>query len=791
MTQDLEVEARADWRNPFAEAAPSSPQSEATAVGFTPWSESATPFSEASALVPESQSEQQFADAFGELRDEGFDEAVANLAEETEQAVVDRFASEAPTAAAERERYADAQLAPVRFEAHQYLESLGRGLEGLDLASLAPEQLDEVLDRFDPQSGELTPAGEEFIGGLIRKAKSAVKFVANTAKKIGGKVLGTVIGPVLARLRGLINPLLRRVLSFAIGRLPAALQPVARKLAARFTSEVGEDEANDEAPVSPANLTDVEALTEGFDAALAEAIVTGSNEGVYETYEANDAETGIEGRELEQLATARGMLIDQLRTAGDEENLGPAIEQFVPALLGALRLGINLIGRPKVVNFLARYVGQLIARWVGPTLSSPLSNAIVDTGLRLVTLEGEAGEARNGEAGPVALASVIEDTVRRLAESEDYVFEHEDLTQLATAEAFGQAVATHFPARMVRTDLQQAPSLGGTFVARRPRGIRTYRKYSRAPEVEITAQIADALPTFGGTTLGAALRAAGVSFPIRARLHIYQSAVGTTLARITRDDRAAAGNRSGQGYVVSTNIHPLTPAAAGLLLREPRLGVAVPSRYLRSRRRIAVGQRFYALEASGESAAPALAAAITRQAAERTTPTRAWTVVNLRRSRITVGFYLSETDAQSIAAAVRQGRGATALLQALVTTYRAAAHGAHGHVRIVQEDHEDFDNFVEEIGRWAPRRFIGSLRKRLRAWVLPALADWIRNNGEAFARAAAHPDPGVTIRVRLTGVPGLDMLGPNVAVGAISGALSALRGKPAISIVVTPGRRRQ
>src|SRR5262249_28786328 len=133
--------------------------------------------------------------------------------------------------------------------------------------------------------------------------------------------------------------------------------------------------------------------------------------------------------------------------------------------------------------------------------------------------EGDASEARTEEAAPIALASAVEDTVRRLAESEDYILENEDLMQLAAADAFGEAVASHFPQRFVRPGLRQAPSIGGTFIARRPRSVRAYRKYSRTPEVEITAQIADALPTFGGTTVGAVLRAAGATFPIRARMH--------------------------------------------------------------------------------------------------------------------------------------------------------------------------------------------------------------------------------------------------------------------------------
>jgi hypothetical protein len=799
-TQDprgLESEVTYELIQPFAEAAFEKPNSQdRSAPAAMQWAETVSPFTEAPDRgAMESEADRLIAEALDELRDESFDEAVANLVEETEQAIGERFANESPASASERERYANAHLANVRFESHQYLEALEAGLQGLDLESLNEHQLDEVLDRLDPETGELTPAGEEFIGKLVKKARSAVKFVVNTAKNIGGKVAGAVIGPVLKKLRGLINPLLRRVLSFAIGRLPAALQPAARQLASKFTAEAeAEAEAEDladESPMSPANLTDVEALTESFDEALAEAVTNFSPESFdsesMEAFDQFDTEGG-ESRQLEVLAEARGDLIDRLTAAGDNEDLAPAVEQFVPAILGALRLGINLIGRPKVVGFLAKYLGQLIQQWVGPQLSGPLSNAIVDTGLKLITLEAESSETGDSReaAGPVALASVIEDTVRKLAESEDYVFENEDLMQLATAEAFSQAVATHFPTQFVRPALQQAPSLGGTFVTRRPRSVRRFYKYTRTPDVEVTAQIADAIPTFGGSTLGAVLRASGARFPVRARLHIYQAAVGTTLPGMMRVDRRHAGGRRFRRAPLA---HPLTPSAAGLLLREPALGVAVPPAFMRSRNRIAAGQRFFHLEPTGPASMLALQeVAVPKPAA----PTRAWTVINLRKARITVGFYLSETEAQTVVTAIRAGRGGPALLQALMTAYKmmdAAGKSGRGLLRILREDGEDFEEFAAKISRLASG-LTGSLRKRLRAWVLPALAAWVRTNAEAFARAAASPEDGVTIRVRLTGVPGLDLLGklPGLP-GPLKLAVPKIpRGTPSINITVTPGR---
>ena len=527
--------AETGLETPFAETTSEQPEAGPATTGFTPWAENLSPFAETyGGERLASDSEVLLAEAFAELRDEAFDEAVAYLAEETEQAIAERFSDEAGFSSEERERFGDAHLSAARFEATQYLERLEQGLSGTDVESMNEQQLDEVLERLDPQTSGLTPAGEEFIGALVRKAKSAVKFVANAAKGVAsavGKVAGGLLGPVLNRLKALISPLLRRVLAIAIGRLPAPLQPAARMLAKRLTSEVGEEETLEEAANSPANLTDVEMLAESFDAALAESIAGEGTIGESEEFD-SFAEEEEPSRALEQLAEARAQLIDRLRSAGDDEDLGPEIERFVPVLLGALRLGINLVGRSKVVNFLAGFLGKAIRGFVGPTLSGPLSTAIVDTGLRLVMLEAEGSEVLAEEAAPVALAGLIEDTVRQLAESEDYVFEDEDLLALATSEAFSRAVATTFPARFVRAGLQQAPSLGGTFVTRRPRSIRSYRKYSRTPEIELTAQVADTLPTFGGQVLGAALRAAGATFPIKARLHLYEARVGTSLPRM-------------------------------------------------------------------------------------------------------------------------------------------------------------------------------------------------------------------------------------------------------------------
>ena len=92
------------------------------------------------------------------------------------------------------------------------------------------------------------------------------------------------------------------------------------------------------------------------------------------------------------------------------------------------------------------------------------------------------------------------------------------------------------------------------------------------------------------------------------------------------DRRQPGGRRFGRAAAA----HPLTPTAAGLLLREPALGVAVPPRFMRSRHRIAAGQRFFHLEPTGP--AGMLASARKPQAPRPAAPTRAWSVINLRKA---------------------------------------------------------------------------------------------------------------------------------------------------------------
>jgi hypothetical protein len=791
----MDVVEQGEWgpgtglETPFAEHFAAEAPADSRPSGFEVWSNNFTPFAEAEETRDEAELEQVLFEALTELRDEGFHEAVSFLAEETEGAINERFVGETSLYGEERERFAQSYLSGVQFEAEQYAHSLETGLAGLDVASFTVEQLDETLNQLDPALGELTPAGEEFIGKFIKKAKKAVKSVVAKAKVLG-KLAAPFLQPLLKKLRALIQPLIKRVLSFAIGRLPAPLQPAARQLADKLLSKVAPTAARDASSASadapdaaPTTKIDTDTVADSFDMQLAEAIAYSDGlVAVEEQFADTDRNEPIsESHELQLLAEARGALIDQIKSAQANESLAPAIEQFIPAILTALRTGVRLIGRPRVVGFLAGYVAKFIQKWVDPEAAKPLANAIVDAGLKLMTLEAENGTAGLiSEAAPAAIASVIEDTIRRLSENEDYVLDNEDLTQIAVAEAFGEAVATYFPQDQVRGELQLAPSLGGTFVSRNPRSYRSYAKYNRAPEIQLTSRVANALPAFGGTTVGAAMRAQGAQFPMRARMHMYQAKAGSTMGSMMRHDRRNVPSNAGT--------YPLTPYAAGLLLREPGLGSAVSAQFLRSRRRLAAGQRFFVLEplegmAMQPNGAPS----------PRLAPGRAWISVNPSKARISLGFYVSEAEAQRLAQAMRSGQGHGDLLKTIIQGFRsteAAQKEAEGPTDSLHEDGEDFEDFSFRAGKWLPHGFKRMLRRRIGAWAMPAIAAWLRTNGEAFLRAADHPDLGVRIKVRLDGVPGIFSRAGG-AIPSLDALAKMLRGNPAVTVAITPGQTRQ
>ncbi|MFO0593627.1 MAG: hypothetical protein U0441_39160 [Polyangiaceae bacterium] len=462
---------------------------------------------------------------------------------------------------------------------------------------------------------------------------------------------------------------------------------------------------------------------------------------------------------LGDLDRARGHFIRRVRDLRRGESAAPVVENFIPAILAAVSLGIKVIGRDRVVKFLGGLIGKLIQPLAGKDLAPGLGQAIADIGLK-VLFHAEVTVEDTREAAGRAIATTVEETVRRVAALPEHVLENPTLLEAHTLEAFEAAAAASFPPALVRPELREAAGVNATWVS--PPGKRAYyRKYSKVFDVEVTPQIASAVKTFEGKPLAAflrdRLRVAGPS-PVRAKVHLYQLLPGGRLSHVAQQDDAP-GLGKGDAWRL---LHPLTPQAATALISQPRLGTAFPS--APDPLRPSVGQRFYYLEIDGAPAKPVGQATKLRVTAD------------FPKDEIVVQAYIGEGAAQELATALRKGGSPGAAIARL----RALLRGEMG--VLAGEGSERLFRFVIEKKQGGPepdtlasaalRALQKTLRKQLGVkvmdWFWARLAEVLQKQTAQFVAATEGPEDGVTILVTLHNPPGLQALRKALRGGAPS-----------------------
>jgi hypothetical protein len=200
---------------------------------------------------------------------------------------------------------------------------------------------------------------------------------------------------------------------------------------------------------------------------------------------------------------------------------------------------------------------------------------------------------------------------------------------------------------------------------------------------------------------------------------------------------------------------------------------------MQSPRRIAVGQRFYVLQPMGTAYStpiPGGSPRAARAAHARLAAGRGRIRIDRRHGRVSIALFFSEGEAQRITSFIRSGKGHGALLQALTKAYRELDPGALG-ASVLREDEQLIEDLAPGVSRLT--RLPALLARRLRGWILPTLAKWAAANAEAFVRAAASPESGVTVKISLTRVHGL---------GQSAAALRVPVSAPVTAITVKPGR---
>ena len=285
------------------------------------------------------------------------------------------------------------------------------------------------------------------------------------------------------------------------------------------------------------------------------------------------------------LDAARARLAQELQEAPAGVSPIAEVEQFIPVVMAALpiiRIGLGIIGRDKVVRFLADKLAGLIKGHIGPEAAQTLARPIVDIGLRMLTLEAESGGAAT--VGAEAMVATLEDTVRTLGELPAEAFADPIRLEAETQEAFAAAAARHIPRSLLARRLPTVETSDGVgvwvYMPRATRPCYRYKKFTRVYQVPISQPTARAIRFPAGDTLERRLLDAGARvWPVQTEVHLYETLPGTQLGHL-----AAFEGEQGVGEAGETALEfeTLTPEAAAMLVKEPGLGASKRGR--RSRR---------------------------------------------------------------------------------------------------------------------------------------------------------------------------------------------------------------
>jgi len=292
---------------------------------------------EAGSLIdPESE---EYVVFLNELQDEEFHEALASVWNEAAAIYETHFSQEQgdpQTVGYQAERLLNQHFAPLVAETEALFDGLATQFSQRHPNSLTQDEIESLVDRYQ-SSTDLAPNFEEFFGKLKKLVKKVAKKGLDLAKK--GISLATTLGlgPILKKLKKLIKPLLKRVIQFAIQKLPMQLQPIARKLAERapFLQEFEESyELNSDS----AEVSGIGQIQQEFNQNVANLLFAATEvEQDLEVAQVLTEQQVPESYPLAELDRAREQFVTNLQRLKEGEDPTPHVEQFLPAILPALR----------------------------------------------------------------------------------------------------------------------------------------------------------------------------------------------------------------------------------------------------------------------------------------------------------------------------------------------------------------------------------------------------------------------------------------------------------------------
>jgi hypothetical protein len=515
------------------------------------------------------------AELLTELEDEDFSDALQSLVDEAaSRHAADLVSWSAVPTPEQAHSLLESWIEPLATEAERAVNAVAQRLGGAEVPTLPEAELDHLLEGLEVRAPDGNEVFEQFLGSWVSKIGNFAKKAIKTAVNVVGKILP--IGAILDKIKGFIRPMLRGVLDAGIARLPKAVQPIARTLATKLGLR-GEAETLEPSEAEGDGVR----LAEQFDQGLAMLLLAPDQE----AFVGESAEPVPFGREQEggtrdavaELDQARARLAEQLVELPAGSDPSREIEQFLPAVMAVrpfVKMGIGLIGRDRVVGFVADRIAGLIQGVIGADAARQLSRPLVDVGLRALGLEAPAApELLAGEA----LASTVEGTMERLLDLPAEAFADPLRLDAAVQSAFAEAAAAYLPGRFLAADLPERETADreAAWVLVPPAARPAYRcrRYTRLFVVPIRRPVARAIRWSDGGTLESYLLDQGArNWPVQAEVQLYEALPGTRTGHFVphRDGDASAAEAAAE-------FQPLTPEVAGLLVGEPGLGRRMPS----------------------------------------------------------------------------------------------------------------------------------------------------------------------------------------------------------------------
>lgn len=733
-------------------------------------------------LTMESTESLLYREVLHDIVDQEFNEAMDDLVNELREIRENNFEGQTFESSQQAERYLASYLHPLQEGIENTLDRMITESAPFDNESITELQLDNFLESFDYEKNYVEPQFEDFFKKLFKKVKKIAKKGVRIARKVG-KTLGkfSPVHMILRKVKKLAKPLLTRVLKFALNKIPSRYRPLAKKLARRFLKgRLGRFEneqtfnhimlLEDQVTQSAALMMDQgmasissESIGADFDAMIAGYLMEGQDfeyDPAAMEFFSDEQYQGVGS--VDDLELARNQFINAMLELEDDDDPQVPIENFVTAILTALRIGIKIIGRKRVVNFLAKQVARLIRRYVGRSAARPLSRALVDAGMKLVNLESEGEQSY---AAAEVIAATVEGAIEKLAElAPAQAFDDESELAIYAQEALQEAVVENFPPSLIRDELRIRRRDKGMWILR-PAGRRRkkYKKYSHPINVTVTPGVAAKVKTFGGRSLKGFLKEQlGLDTerqPVQATLHMFKAMRGTTMPEVSRFESEIQGLGSGDRSSWM-QFHPLTDEAVTLLAPDHDSSeVKVNARHLIDHDRIAVGQRFYYLEIPG-ARVMTIPQSPDNGAASKNIPVRASeTNLNLdfANNRILIFSYLSEARSSEMAGHLRKGRPINDLISEIrksldhdLAEILNNASTPQLQLRRAQQSSDNLLSIVVPMLKSNGR----SLGKIITQFVVRSLVTQVRNKEKEFSshfvEATNDPADGVTLKFSLT-----------------------------------------